>query len=274
MRALGLGLRHPLHPVRPGFELELGVDVVALDPGDDLLEATVLALVLREHLESPALALGVARIHAEQIASEDRRLVATGAGADFQEDVAPVVGVLGQHHPLQLVFQFLQARLGAGHLFLGHLAQVRIAVLEQRLGALQVGLHLAVFAKGLAHRLEFGVLLGIGAELGLVADDIGVAQQRGQLLEAVLQTIELVQQRGLHVLSKPSSRAKSSWAKVSASTRPSADSFLSCTLGACISLLVRLRARAARASWGSAPLASCRWARASSSSRICSPCWR
>ena len=89
--ALGFGGRHALHAVRAGFELQLAVDVVAFDPGDDFFIAAVFAFVLREDLHPPAATLGVTRIHAEQVAGENRRLVATGAGTDFEEHVAAVV---------------------------------------------------------------------------------------------------------------------------------------------------------------------------------------
>lgn len=159
--ALGFGFRHPLHAVRAGLELELGVDVVALDPGNHFLVATVLALVLRQRLDPPALALGVARIHAEQVAGEDRRLVATGAGTDLQEHVAAVVGILRQQHALQAVAEGGEAAARFGDLLLGEVAQLRVAVLEQRLGTLEVGLHLAVVAERQDHRFDLGVLAGI-----------------------------------------------------------------------------------------------------------------
>src|SRR4030042_472222 len=49
--------------------------------------AAVLAGALAQHLDLPALAFGVARIHAEEVAREDRGFVATGARADLEEDV-------------------------------------------------------------------------------------------------------------------------------------------------------------------------------------------
>ena len=116
--------------VRAGLELELGVDVVALDPGNHFLVATVLALVLRQRLDPPALALGVARIHAEQVAGEDRRLVATGAGTDLQEHVAAVVGILRQQHALQAVAEGSETAARFGDLLLGEVAQLRVAVLS------------------------------------------------------------------------------------------------------------------------------------------------
>ena len=92
--ALCLGRRHALHAVRAGLELEPRVRALADDAADDLLVAAVLAGALAQHLDSPALPFGVARVHAEQVAREDRGLVAAGAGADLEEDVAVVARVL------------------------------------------------------------------------------------------------------------------------------------------------------------------------------------
>ena len=44
----------------------------------------------------PAMPLGVADVHAEQLGREERRLLAAGAGADLDDDVAVVVGVARQ----------------------------------------------------------------------------------------------------------------------------------------------------------------------------------
>ena len=50
--------------------------------------AAVLARALAQRLDLPALRFGVAAVHAQQVAGEDRRLVAAGAGADLEEDIA------------------------------------------------------------------------------------------------------------------------------------------------------------------------------------------
>ena len=92
--ALRLGLRHALHAVRAGFELESRIGAAALDARDDFLVAAVFAGAGGQDFQLPALALGVARVHAEQVAGEDRRLVAAGAGAHFQEDIAFVARIL------------------------------------------------------------------------------------------------------------------------------------------------------------------------------------
>ena len=67
-----------------------------VDVGDDFLVAAGLALALRQHLDLPAVEVGIALVHAEEIAGEQRRLVAAGAGADFEDGALLVGGVLGQ----------------------------------------------------------------------------------------------------------------------------------------------------------------------------------
>ena len=53
---------------------------------------------------------GIALVHAEQVGGEQRRLVAAGAGADFQDGVLLVGRVLGQQHALHAA---ARARAGA-----------------------------------------------------------------------------------------------------------------------------------------------------------------
>jgi len=72
----------------------------------------VLALALGDDLDLPAAPFGIARIHAEQVAGEQCRFVAAGAGADLEEDVAVVVGVRGQQQFLQLQLQRVATGLG------------------------------------------------------------------------------------------------------------------------------------------------------------------
>ena len=56
-------------------------------------------------LDAPALRRGIALIHAEQIAGEKCRLVAAGAGADFEDGVALVSSILGQEQDLDILLQ-------------------------------------------------------------------------------------------------------------------------------------------------------------------------
>ena len=97
--ALRLGLGHALHAMAAGLELELRVRALPDDARDHFLVAAELGGALRNDLHLPALALGVARVHAEQVAGEKRRFVAAGAGAHLEEGVALVVRVLAAAAP-------------------------------------------------------------------------------------------------------------------------------------------------------------------------------
>jgi hypothetical protein len=98
---LGLGLRHPLHPVGAGLELEPAVDVPPSMRLMISLKPPCSPGALAEHLHFQPLALRVAAVHAEQVSGEDRGLVAAGAGADFEEHVRRVVRVARQEQRLQ-----------------------------------------------------------------------------------------------------------------------------------------------------------------------------
>ena len=50
-------------------------------------------------------------IHAEQIRSEERGLIAAGARTDFHDDVLVVTRVFRHQHGLEFVLQFIDFRL-------------------------------------------------------------------------------------------------------------------------------------------------------------------
>src|SRR5690606_25230749 len=105
----GFRRRYSLHPMGSRLELQPGIDAFALHPRDDLLVAALLAVAGADHLDLPALLLGIAGIHAEQVAGEQRRLVAAGAGTDLEEDVAAVVRVARYQQTLEPRLQLIQA---------------------------------------------------------------------------------------------------------------------------------------------------------------------
>ena len=111
MRPLRFGRRHALHAVHAGLELQLGEDALARHAGDDFLVAAGVAFAGRHDLHAPALSGGVALVHAEEVAGEQRRLVAAGAGADFKDGVLLVGGVLGKQQQLYLVPEVVDALL-------------------------------------------------------------------------------------------------------------------------------------------------------------------
>ena len=92
----------------PDSNFSLANGAAAADFRDDFLEAALGALAHRHDLGLPALLGGVALVHAEQVAGEQRGLVAAGAGADFQDHVALVHRVLGQQREAQLLASALR----------------------------------------------------------------------------------------------------------------------------------------------------------------------
>src|SRR6185437_4554753 len=81
---LRLGDRYALHAVGARFEFQLRIGTSTFDAGHDLLVTAMFAGVFAEDLDMPAAAFRVAQVHAEQVAGENRRLVATAAGAHFE----------------------------------------------------------------------------------------------------------------------------------------------------------------------------------------------
>ena len=106
--ALLLGLGHALHPMAAAFVAQVLEDVVAGDAEDDFLVAALLAGAEGDVLDFPALVAGIMGVHVVEVAGEEGRLVAAGAGPDFHDDAAEVFA-LGQ----QDVFEPDRARLAA-----------------------------------------------------------------------------------------------------------------------------------------------------------------
>ena len=78
------GGRNALDPVNAALELQPREDAAAIDRGDRFLVAADFGRAGGDQLEPPALHLGVALVHAQQVAGEQRRFVAAGTGADFE----------------------------------------------------------------------------------------------------------------------------------------------------------------------------------------------
>ena len=133
-----LSLRWPARAARdarPISNFMPRIDALARDIGDDFLEAPHFAGAFFHHVDLPALAGGIALIHAEQVAGEQRRLVAAGAAADFEDDRSfrrprPWAAAgCGSAWNSCSIFGVELVDLG-----LGHLGHVLVADSEQRLG--------------------------------------------------------------------------------------------------------------------------------------------
>ncbi len=105
--SLGFGRRHALHAVGPALVLQCAVSPRPLDHGDDFLEAAHPRGMMGEDFHLPPAVLGIAGIHAEQIAGKEPRFLPTGAGPDFQNDILGVVGVFGQQQHFQILLELL-----------------------------------------------------------------------------------------------------------------------------------------------------------------------
>ena len=105
MRPERLGVGYALHAMHAQFVFELGEGAAAVDFGDDFLVAAHRAFARGHQLDLPSLLGGIALVHAEQVAGEQRGLVSAGAGADFQDDIALVHRVLGHKRKPQLMLE-------------------------------------------------------------------------------------------------------------------------------------------------------------------------
>ena len=158
--ALRLGLRHALHPMHAGFELEPREHALAGDVGDDLLVAAGRGFARRKDVDLPAMLVGVALIHAEEIAGEERRLLAAGAGAHLEDRALLVGGILGQQLHLELVLELLDLLVEGTDLFFGERRHVlfRGRIVDQLLQALALAKSRAERVDGGDNRIELGEL--------------------------------------------------------------------------------------------------------------------
>ena len=130
--AAGLGLRDALYPVHAALILELGVGALAGHHSDNLLEAADSIFIHAYELHLPVVALRVVHIHAVKLRGKQCGLVAAGPGADLQNDVFVIVGVLGKQQDLELLLQLLDALFRVGELLLGKLPHLLVALLVQK----------------------------------------------------------------------------------------------------------------------------------------------
>ena len=191
---LTFGCRHALHAVTAGLELELGIGALADDADNDLLVAAELAVVLGDDLRLPAVVFGIAQVHAQKVARKEGGLVAACARTDFKEDVAAVVGVLGQKQDLKLVLDDFEFLLGLQNLLLSE--RLHFGVLKHSLSSADVhvdGLELEML---LHDGLNVGTLLRECAKLRHVAGAGRVGEHAVDFLETAGKLAEF----GTHVV--------------------------------------------------------------------------
>ncbi len=148
----------------------------------DLLETVTGRLVVVEHLDAPALTLRIARVHAEQISTEQRRLITAGAGANLDDDVAVVIGIGGEQNRAQVLVLVVRCRELCLVLLLrhGHHLRIRFRMGHFRRLARRA-LRLAPATRGLDNLAQFRLLTRQLLHAVKVLVCVGCAQQRLEL---------------------------------------------------------------------------------------------
>ena len=154
--SLGLGLGHALDAVAAGLEPEASVCALAEHGEDDLLVAVERGRVGVHDGDFPSMRLAVAGIHAEEIAGEERGLLAAGAGADLHYGVAGLERVGRQERAEKAVLEVGKLRFKGRELGGGFVLEV--GVVEKFAVAGDIGEGLFVGGEGGLELLEKGVV--------------------------------------------------------------------------------------------------------------------
>src|SRR5581483_11143511 len=170
-----------------------------------------------QRLDLPSMALGVARIHPEQLAGEERGLLAACAGTDLQQHVALVVGIARSDRSADALFELGLAALERRQLGLGQLAQLGVIAFEHRAMLGDVVERSAILANRADHFLERGALARDLCVLAVVVNDRRIAQSLLELSEALFDSFEFVEHQRRAVVRV---RQKFSAAATSEATAP------------------------------------------------------
>ncbi len=111
------------------FELQFAIGAFALNAEDDLFEPAQLGRRHVQQFDLPAVVLGVMFVHLVEVASEEGRFFAAGAGADFQNATCAVGVLAADGHVEQIVPQRFPLGLELRKLGLGQLAHLEIIAL-------------------------------------------------------------------------------------------------------------------------------------------------
>ncbi len=160
-----LGDGDPLHPVHPRLAPQVAVGVPA-HRDDRLTDAVEIPRGDRNRLHLQAPALGVARVHAQQLRGEQRRLVATRARPDLDDGVPVVQRVARRQQVGELRLESRHLRHQRVHLLARQRGELRLRATGELAGRRQIGGQLQVPPSRAHDGLEPGVLLPQSFELG------------------------------------------------------------------------------------------------------------
>src|SRR6185369_605707 len=99
---------------------------------DDLLEAALLRVALREDLDLPAMPFGVARVHAVEIEREERGLFPALAGADLDDDVLLIEWIARHELAAKLHQRFLELARRGREVLARDVAQVAVVGIDEQ----------------------------------------------------------------------------------------------------------------------------------------------
>src|SRR6185437_16704017 len=148
--------------------------------------------------ELPALKIGIALIHAQEVASEQRRLVAAGAGPDFEDCVLLVRLVAGEQQDADRMLHLVEFFLDLGDLGFSHLGHFAVWRGRQFLSRAEISEELLIGEDRPDDRLEFRIFLGEAHERIACRTGGELGFDRG---ETTLERVELVLWKTWHSVS-------------------------------------------------------------------------
>ena len=153
------------------------------------------------------LSLGIAQIHPQKVAGKERALVTAGAGADFEDDVAPVVRI-ARHQELFEHRAFFGEPLVRGSRFVVR-EVAHLGIGAQLLGGLEVAAGLSPGDEMLDHVGQLGMLAVEAAVFGDIAGGLFGREQGRDLGQPLFESRQLVEHRGVHghVRQRPAGRS-------------------------------------------------------------------
>ena len=177
---LRLGGGHALHAVDAGLVLQARVRAASDDLEVDL--AVAAGFVRARDLCAPASTFRVALVHAEQVGCEQACLVATCAGADLDDHVAVVGGILRDECEFQVTVEALRLGGEAVDLLAGHVLHLVVALAQEDLCLVQFAGGVPPEAEQLDDLLDACALLGDLLDTPMVRGDLWVREHAVQLV--------------------------------------------------------------------------------------------
>ena len=146
--AARFGRGHSLDAVDAALKLQARVGASTVNLEDDLLQAADAGFVRVVDFDGPAMPLGIAGVHPEEVRREERGLLAPGAGPDLDDHVFVIVRIARGDCLAELGVEISKAR-----------AQ-RVQLFPNEGDHLKIGLgveHLLCFGDSLGDRLALAV---------------------------------------------------------------------------------------------------------------------